>query len=88
MLDYQNVASDLLPTVAAAYALKFMGQVRCSLQTSMQASSWCPFMCGGEADIVCSLSRWRQAYAQGSACAAHAAVTCFNTGGDGGLPQV
>jgi hypothetical protein len=28
VLDYQNVASDLLPTVAAAYALKFMGQVR------------------------------------------------------------
>lgn len=27
VLDYQNVASDLLPTVAAAYALKFMGQV-------------------------------------------------------------
>jgi hypothetical protein len=29
VLDYQNVASDLLPTVAAAYALKFMGQVPC-----------------------------------------------------------
>ena len=28
VLDYQNVASDLLPTLAAAYALKFMGQVR------------------------------------------------------------
>jgi hypothetical protein len=32
VLDYQNVASDLLPTVAAAYALKFMGQVPCYLQ--------------------------------------------------------
>lgn len=28
VLDYQNVAAELLPTIAAAYALKFMGQVR------------------------------------------------------------
>lgn len=27
VLDYQNVSAELLPTVAAAYALKFMGQV-------------------------------------------------------------
>lgn len=26
MLDYQNVAGEVVPLVAAAYALKFMGQ--------------------------------------------------------------
>ena len=28
VLDYQNVSGELLPLIAAAYALKFMGQVR------------------------------------------------------------
>lgn len=27
VLDYQNVATELVPLIAAAYALKFMGQV-------------------------------------------------------------
>jgi len=31
VLDYQNVSAEVLPLVAAAYALKFMGQVRQSL---------------------------------------------------------
>ena len=39
VLDYQNVALDLLPTVAAAYALKFMGQVPCRLRKPY-AAAW------------------------------------------------